>query len=340
MRFLNPQILFLILCLPLWFLFFTRHRRAAYFRFPSISVIKVAKKKRFFGRWVLVFLRVAAVVLVIIALARPQAVFEKERSTSEGIDIVLALDVSTSMLAEDFTFGGQRQNRLYVVKRVVEDFIKARHNDRIGMIAFAGRPYTVCPLTLDYDWLINNLQRVNIGMVEDGTAIGSAIATGLNRLRQSPASAGSRVREKAKSRVLILLTDGRNNAGNISPQTAASAAKALAVKIYTIGAGTKGLAPYPVRDFFANTVYQPIRIDIDDEGLSEVARITGGEYFRATDTNSLKQIYANIDRMEKTPVEEAGFTEYRELFWMFLLAAFGILFGEAVLSQTVLRRIP
>jgi len=330
MRILSPQILFLILCLPLWFLFFTRYKRAAYFRFPSTAVIKAARKNAFFGRWVLVFLRVAAVALVIIALARPQAVFEKERSSSEGIDIVLALDVSTSMLAEDFTFGAQRQNRLYVVKRVVEDFIRARHNDRIGMIAFAGRPYTICPLTLDYNWLINNLQRVNIGMVEDGTAIGSAIATGLNRLRQS----------KAKSRVLILLTDGRNNAGNISPQTAASAAKALGVKIYTIGAGTKGLAPYPVQDFFGNLIYQPIRIDIDDGGLTEVARITGGEYFRATDTDSLKQIYANIDRMEKTLVEEAGFTEYRELFWIFSLAAFGILIVEAVLSQTALRRIP
>ena len=330
MRFLNFQVLFLILFLPLWFLFLTRRKTGAYFKFSSTNVIKSAKKNTFFGRWVLTVLRVGAAALVIIALARPQAAVEKESSTTEGIDIVLALDVSTSMLAEDFTFGGQRQNRLYVVKRAVEDFIKGRHNDRIGMIAFAGRPYTVCPLTLDYNWLINNLERVKIGMVEDGTAIGSAIATSLNRLRQS----------KAKSRVLILLTDGRNNAGNISPATAAHTAKALGVKIYTIGAGTKGLAPYPVQDFFGNKVYQPIRIDIDDEGLAEVARITGGEYFRAQDTESLKRIYANIDRMEKTPIEETGYTDYREFFWIFLLSGFGILLLEIILSQTALRRIP
>lgn len=331
MRFFNPHILFLIFFIPPWFLFLSRRKRGAYFKFSSTGVIKSAKKKNtFFSRWVLTALRIAAAALVITALARPQAMAEKQTAASEGIDIVLALDVSTSMLAEDFTFGGQRQNRLYVVKRVVEDFIKGRRNDRIGMTAFAGRAYTVCPLTLDYNWLINNLDRVKIGMVEDGTAIGSAIATSLNRLRQPG----------AKSRVLILLTDGRNNAGNISPKTAAHAAGALGVKIYAIGAGTKGLAPYPVEDFFGNRVYQPIRIDIDDQGLAEVAKISGGEYFRATDTESLKRIYANIDRMEKTPVEESGYTEYKELFPIFLLPAFGALLLEIVLSQTYLRRIP
>ena len=341
MRFLNPYILFLIFLLPLWILFFTRRRKAAYFKFSSIQILKKAKKKRpFLNRGILILLRSAAIILIIIALARPQQAAQKEKVTAEGIDIILAIDVSTSMLAEDFTFGGARQNRLYVVKRVVEDFIKARHNDRIGIIAFAARAYTICPLTLDYSWLINNLDRVKIGMVEDGTAIGSAIATSLNRLRQSPATAGSRDREKAKSKVLILLTDGRNNAGNISQNTAAHAARALAVKIYAIGAGTKGLAPYPVEDFFGNKVYQPISIDIDDKMLTSVAKITNGEYFRATDTDSLKQIYANIDKMEKTPIDEAGYIEYKELFIKFLAAACCLLLAEIFLSQTVLRRIP
>ena len=234
------------------------------------------------------------------------------------------------MLAEDFKFAGHRQNRLYVVKRVVEDFIRVRHNDRIGITAFAARAYTVCPLTLDYNWIVNNLNRIQIGMVEDGTAIGSAIVTSLNRLRQS----------KAKGKVLILLTDGRNNTGSISPQTAAYAAKALDVKIYTVGAGTKGLAPYPAEDFFGNKVYQPMRVDIDDQMLTTVAEITGGSYFRAQDTESLKQIYANIDKMEKTPIEETGYTEYKEIFPKFLLIGLGILVSEVILSQTLLRKIP
>ena len=310
----------------------SRRKTAAYFKFSSIDSIKAANKKRlfFFNRQSLLILRAIVVVYILFALARPQVPVQKEKITSEGIDIILATDTSTSMLAEDFTFAGQRQNRLYVVKRVVEDFIKVRHNDRIGIIAFAGRAYTVSPLTLDYNWLINNLDRIRIGMVEDGTAIGSAIITSLNRLRQS----------KAKSKVIILLTDGRNNAGNISPQTAAHAASALGVKIYTVGAGTKGLAPYPVEDFFGNKAYQPIKIDIDDQMLTRIAKVTAGEYFRATDTESLKNIYKNIDRMEKTPIEETGFTEYKELFPNVLLAGLGILMLEIILSQTLLRKIP
>jgi len=331
MRFLNPQILFLIFLLPLWLYLISQRTTAAYFKFSTAAILRQAKKKNiFFNRKVLIILRSAAIVFILIALARPQMPVQKEKITSEGINIILAVDTSTSMLAEDFTFAGQRQNRLYVVKRVVEDFIKGRHNDRIGIIAFAARPYMVCPLTLDYSWVITNLDRIKIGMVEDGTAIGSSIMSGINRFRNS----------KAKSKVLILLTDGRNNAGNISPQAAAHAGKTLGVRIYTIGAGTKGMAPYPMQDFFGNKVYQPIKIDVDDEMLTKVAKITGGEYFRATDTDSLKQIYKNIDKMEKTPIEETGYTEYRELFPRFLLIGFMMLILEIVLSQTLLRRIP
>jgi len=331
MRFLNLGALLLILFVPPLLILFSRFKNRGYLRFSSIKYIKQIKvKKPVLNTRALLLLRGLAIVFAIIALARPQSFIEHTKVYSEGIDIMLAVDTSTSMLAEDFTFGGKRQNRLYVVKQTVEDFINARQNDRIGIIAFAGRPYTACPLTLDYSWLSKNMERIKIGMLEDGTAIGSAIATSLNRLKGS----------SAKSKILILLTDGRNNAGNISPQTAAQAAKALGIKIYTIGAGTKGLAPYPTQDFFGNKVYQPIRIDIDDEGLKEVADITGGEYFRATDTKTLQEIYAKIDKMEKVKIEETGYTEYKELFGRFLLLGFLFLAIEMILANTLLRSIP
>lgn len=278
----------------------------------------------------LMFLKAAALFLIIFALARPQSPIEESKIQTEGIDIVLAVDVSTSMLAEDFTLGGKRQNRLEVVKDVVGDFIKGRENDRIGIVAFAGRAYTVCPLTLDYGWLLQNLERAEIGMMEDGTAIGSGISSALNRLKDT----------KSKGKVIILLTDGRNNAGKISPPTAAEAAKALGVKVYAIGAGTKGLAPYPVKDFFGNTVYQPIKIDIDEDTLIKIATKTDAQYFRATDTKSLREIYKEIDSLEKTPIEEKGYLEYKELFPVFLIFGLGFLFLEIVLGNTALRRIP
>ncbi|MBU0682737.1 MAG: VWA domain-containing protein, partial [Candidatus Omnitrophica bacterium] len=216
------------------------------------------------------------------------------------------------------------------VKNVLSDFVPKRPNDRIGMVAFAALAYTVCPLTLDHDWLEKNLERVNIGMIEDGTAVGSAITAALNRVKDSP----------AKEKIIILLTDGRNNAGRISPIAAAEAAKALGVKIYTIGAGTKGLAPYPVQDMFGNTVLRSVRIDMDEDLLKKIAEETGGEYFRATDTASLKKIYAKIDKLETTPIEESGYNIYRELFMFLLVPGLLLLVLETVLSNTLLRRIP
>ena len=278
----------------------------------------------------ILFLRLAGLILIILALSRPVSPVADSRIESEGIDIVLALDCSTSMLAEDFKLSAGRQNRLEVVKQVVKEFVKARESDRIGITAFAARAYTVCPLTLDYGWLLENLSRVRTGMIEDGTAIGSGLASALNRLKDS----------KAKSKVVILLTDGRNNTGDIAPSTAAEAAKALKIKVYTIGAGTKGLAPYPVKDFFGNTAYQSIEIDIDEDALKDIADKTQGRYFRATDTESLREIYKEIDRMEKTDIEEKGFLEYNELFHYFILPGIGLLFLEIVLSNTVLRKIP
>jgi Ca-activated chloride channel family protein len=250
--------------------------------------------------------------------------------TTEGIDIILALDVSSSMLAEDFNLDRKRRNRLYVAKEVVKDFIKWRENDRMGMVVFAGQAYTQCPLTLDYDVLLQFLEKVEVGMVEDGTAIGSAIGVCVNRLRTS----------KAESKVVILLTDGRNNAGEIDPLTAAELSKTYGMKIYTVGAGTKGLAPYPTKGLFGMKTYRSIEIDIDDDGLTEIAKITGGKYFRATDTRSLKEIYRQIDSLEKTKMEEAIYTEYDELFHYLVIPALGMLLFEVVLANTRFRRIP
>ncbi|MFA5363338.1 MAG: VWA domain-containing protein [Candidatus Omnitrophota bacterium] len=278
----------------------------------------------------LIYVRILAVILVLFALARPQSPVADSKIQSEGIDIVLAIDCSTSMLAEDFKLGGRRQNRVEVVKSVVRDFITGRKNDRIALVAFASRAYTVCPLTLDYGWLLDNLARVRTGLVEDGTAIGSGMATSINRLRDS----------KAKSKVVILLTDGRNNTGTISPLTAAEAAKALKIKVYTIGAGSKGPVPYPVKDFFGNTVYQPVEIDIDEDTLIKIADMTGAKYFRATGTESLRTIYKEIDGLEKTVIEEKGYLEYNELFMVFLVPGLLVLLLEIVLTNTILRKIP
>ena len=258
---------------------------------------------------------------------RPQKGLLNTKVQSEGIDIVLALDVSTSMLAEDFILNGQRYNRLHVVKEVVKEFIKKRKDDRIGLVVFSGRAYTQCPLTLDYGVLLQFLDRVEIGMIEDGTAIGDGIAAGVNRIRKT----------EAKSKVLILLTDGNNNAGRVDPQTAAELAKAVDVKVYTIGVGGKGRVPYPAQDIFGNKVYQWHNIQLDDQILQEIATITDGRYFNATDTKGLKEIYALIDKLEKTEVDLDVYMEYEELFKYFLLLALLFLLIEKVLRLTRFR---
>jgi Ca-activated chloride channel family protein len=221
-------------------------------------------------------------------------------------------------------------NRIDIVKDAVRDFIKARSNDRIGLVTFAARAYTVCPLTLDYNWLLGNIDRIRAGMIEDGTAIGSGIASSLNRLKDT----------KAKSKVIVLLTDGRNNAGKISPLIAAEAASALKVKIYTIGAGSKGLVPYPVKDMFGRTVYQPVEADVDEATLTKIAEITGGKFFRATDAQSLKNIYKEIDQLEKSPIEYKGYLEYNEVFRSFRIPGLVFLLLEIVLTHTYFRKVP
>ncbi len=328
----DPLVLCLIIILvPLILANYIFRKDSGMLRFSSLNYFKrIEQGSSVKYRHILIALRVLIIVLLVFALARPQSGKAHSKVTTEGIDIILALDVSGSMLAEDFNLKNKRRNRLYVSKEVVKDFIEWRENDRIGMVVFAGQAYTQCPLTLDYDVLLQFLEKVEIGMVEDGTAIGSAIGVCVNRLKSS----------KAKSKVVILLTDGRNNAGGIDPLTAAELAKTFGMKIYTVGAGTKGLAPYPTKNLFGLKTYRSIQIDIDEEGLTEIAKITGGKYFRATDTASLKEVYKQIDSLEKTKMEEAKYTEYSELFSYLLIPALGIFLFEVVLANTRFRRIP
>ncbi|HWL51382.1 MAG TPA: VWA domain-containing protein [Chthoniobacteraceae bacterium] len=273
-----------------------------------------------------------ALALLIVGVARPQKGKTMSTVEASGIDIMLVLDVSRSMLAEDFSIGGERTNRLTVVKQVTEKFIESRPNDRIGITAFAGRPYLVSPLTLDHDWLLKNMERVEIGLVEDGTAIGSAIASGANRLRGE---------HSATSRIMIVLTDGDNNAGRIAPATAAEAARALGIKIYTIGAGTEAPAPFPVgKDLFGRTSYRMVSFPLDVASLKQIAEIGQGVFYRATDAKSLEGIYEEIDRLEKTTFEVKKYSQYKDLFPWFVGAGGGLLLLQMVLSLTLWRKLP
>jgi Ca-activated chloride channel family protein len=275
-------------------------------------------------------LRLGALGLLILALARPQQGLGTADVEASGIDIVLAIDVSGSMAALDFQSEGKPGSRLDAVKKVVEDFVAGRPNDRLGLVAFAGRPYLVSPLTLDHDWLVRGLERLRIGLVEDGTAIGSGIASSVNRLRD----------RRAKSRVVILLTDGVNNSGKVSPLTAADAARALGVRVYTIGAGTRGEAPMPIVDRFGRQRIVMTPVDVDEETLQKVAETTGAKFFRATDTDSLRRIYEEIDQLEKTTETMKHFEEYRELFPWAILGALSLLCLEALRAASTRRGLP
>lgn len=328
LRFVHPELLWLLLLLPLLAILRGRRGPAPALVFSSISVARsiAGNRKASPGR-LLGILRLTAMGLIIIGMARPQWGNTTTEIEASGIDILLAVDISGSMEARDFSLNGQAANRLDVVKSVVAKFIKERPNDRIGLVAFAGRPYMVCPLTLDHDWLQQRLDSLKTGMVEDGTAIGSAIASGVNRLRD----------RDAKSRIQILLTDGMNNAGKVSPLTAAEAAETLGIKVYTIGAGTRGEAPMPVQDQFGRKRLMRVKVDIDEKSLSKVAEITGAKYFRATDTRSLEKIYEEINAMEATTRKIKHFSRYRELFAWLVAAALILLAVELFISR---RRLP
>jgi Ca-activated chloride channel family protein len=329
-RLASPWWLLLLVLVPAA-LAWRRRARDAAIRYPTLATLRaVAPAGAARRRALLAVLRAAALALVALAMARPQAGTAETRVHREGVDVVLAVDVSGSMLAEDFSLPSGRANRLEAVKAVVREFVAARPEDRIGLVLFAGRPYTQCPLTLDHGWLLQNLDRARIGIIEDGTAIGSALATATNRLRAST----------APSKFVVLLTDGQQNAGRITPATAAEAAAALGVKVYTVGAGTRGLAPYPVQDPFGRTVYRPVPVDIDEDTLEQIAAATGGRYFRATDTESLREVYAAIDRSEKAAFEGPQYLDYRELYPWLAWPALGLLLVEVALAETVLRKLP
>jgi Ca-activated chloride channel family protein len=276
-------------------------------------------------RWVPRLLRALALAAFVVALARPQTGVTSENILTEGIDIVLVLDVSSSMLAEDLD-----PNRLEAAKAVASDFVAGRRNDRMGLVAFAGEAFTQAPLTFDYGVVRSLLAELEVGMIEDGTAVGMGLATAVKRLQAT----------EAASKVVVLLTDGRSNRGEIGPITAARMAQALDIRVYTIGAGSQGTARVPVQDPLGGTQYATMRVDIDEPTLREVAGLTGGRYFRATDNESLAAIYAEIDELERTEIEIENFTQYGEEFPLPLAIGFLILLLEVGLTQTVLRTLP
>ena len=330
-RFLQPEFFWLFTLLPLVMLWRGRKGPVAAIEYSDVSLARdVARRSKSRIGNFLWLLPILAGALMIVGLARPQRGHSRTEVTANGIDIVLALDVSGSMQALDFLIDGRRQNRIDVVKSVVAKFIEERTDDRIGIISFAGAPYLISPITLDHDWLQQNLERVTIGGTDDGTAIGSAIAASVNRLRMTT----------AKSKVVVLLTDGVNNTGKISPIAAAEAAKALGVKIYTIGVGVRGKAPIPVRDQAGNMRIIMAQVDVDEKTLQTIANDTGGKFYRATDTDSLQKIYEQINQYEKTAQTVQKFERYDELYPWAVIPAMAILALGSLLGQTRYRRLP
>jgi Ca-activated chloride channel family protein len=331
MRFLYPEFLWLLALLPLLALWWGRRGKAATVLFSSTSVARqVGAPRKSAAGWFAMLLRLLALALFIVALARPQLGKQAQDITANGVDIMLAVDISGSMQALDFKLNGQPVSRVEAVKSVVKNFIGQRPNDRIGAVAFAGCSYLVSPLTMDHDWLEQRIDALSTDGVEDGTAIGSALAAGVNHLRG----------QKSKSRIVILLTDGINNMGKVSPLTAADLARAMGIKVYTIGAGTRGEAIIPATDQFGRKVNVPMRVDIDEATLRQIAEKTGGKYYRATDTDSLKGIYAEINQMETTAHVTRKFENFRELFHWAMLPGLAVLLLEIAFSEALIRRLP
>ncbi len=329
MHFASPHLLWLLLLIvPMvaYYIYRTLQGGAS-ITISTVSMLKGAPRTlRYYLRHLPIVLRIAAFTLMIVALARPQDIEEHQNISSEGIDIMMALDISGSMLARDF-----KPDRITAAKEVAASFIGDRTGDRIGLVVFAGEAFTQSPLTTDKATLQTLLSRIRSGVIEDGTAIGNGLATALNRLRES----------NSKSKVIILLTDGVNNRGEIAPLTAAAIAKEMGVKVYTIGVGTMGRAPYPRVDMYGNIVdYVEAKVEIDEDTLTQIAESTGGEYFRATNMEKLKAIYDQINELERSEVEITDFTTYHEKFLFWLLAAIAVLFIEIMLSSLILKRLP
>jgi Ca-activated chloride channel family protein len=325
--FAYPWILYFLLIIPLmiaWYIFRGMKVQSSV-TYSSINIFKdVPATFRERLRHIPFAVRLIAIALLIIALARPQSFTSGENVTTKGIDIAMVLDISGSMLAEDF-----KPNRLEAAKNVIDNFVEGRTSDRIGLVIFSREAFTQCPLTIDYNVLRNLLLDIRSGIIQDGTAIGNAIANGVNRLKESD----------AKSRIIILLTDGVNNAGEVDPRSAADIAKAFGIRIYTIGVGTRGEAPYPVQTPFG-TRYQMVPVEIDEALLSEIAEITGGQYFRATNNRALAEIYEKIDKLEKTKIEITSYKNASEKYLSWLWGGLILLLVELGLSRTILRKLP
>jgi Ca-activated chloride channel homolog len=329
--FQNPQLLWLLMLLPLLALWRGRTGPRPAVVYSSVEAAReVARTTR--SRWgrVLGLARWVGLAVLIVGLARPQIGHASTEVQASGVDLVLAVDVSGSMQALDLTEGDKPTSRLAAVKSVVAQFIKNRPNDRIALVAFSAEPYLMSPLTLDHDWLLQSLERLQPGMIKDGTAIGSALAASVNRLRG----------QVAKSKLVVLLTDGQNNAGNIAPPLAAQAARALGVKVYTIGVGAKGEAAMPMTDEHGHTRMVMTKVDVDEALLKDIAATTGGSFYRATDAGSLKRIYGAIDRMEKTTRTLKRYEHHEERFAWLLFPGVLLLAGEIGLGLTRFKRIP
>lgn len=326
MRFLYPQYLFLLTLIPgfIWYYFFSNFKHRGSIKFSDINKIRFSQRGLTTLWKFLPALKVASLLFLIIALARPQTGQTEKELLTKGIDIMLTIDVSGSMRAEDF-----KPNRLEAAKRVLKKFIKGRKYDRIGLVVFSGISYTQAPLTIDYGILISHLNKLKFGMIEDGTAIGMTIANCVNRLRYS----------KARSKVIILLTDGVNNMGSIDPITAARAAQAMNIRIYTIGVGQRGKVPYPQETIFGKQyIFEENTFNEDD--LVKIANITDGKYFRATNPKALEDIYFKIDELEKTKLKVKQHVRYNESFMGFLTFSLLLLAAFIVLENTIFRKIP
>jgi Ca-activated chloride channel family protein len=326
-KFANPEFFWLFIIIPfilLWYIFRLKKQNASFIVPSSLGFINSRPSFRQRLRHRLIVLRILSIVAVIIALARPQTSSSRQSVSTEGIDIVLALDVSTSMLAEDF-----KPNRINAAKKYAIDFINRRINDRIGLVVFSGESFTQCPITIDHEVLKNLFEPIKSGMIEDGTAIGMGLATAVSRLNES----------KAKSRVIVLLTDGVNNTGSIAPLTAAEIAKTYGIRVYTIGIGTIGTAPYPIKTQFG-IQYRNMPVEIDQNIMKDIAKETNGKYFRATGNKALEEIYNEIDNLEKTKIDVAIFSRFTEKYLLFAFAGFILLILEMLLRYLYFRTVP
>jgi Ca-activated chloride channel family protein len=332
-HFQHPAVLLLLLPLALVAFWMARRGRPAAVAYSSADLVRAAGKTRRtrWGRF-LPALRWLGAGLLVVAIARPETERHSSQVQASGVDVMLAIDVSGSMQARDMARGSGAApiSRLDAAKEVVSRFVQDRTNDRIGLVAFAGEPYLASPLTLDHDWVLQSLDRLGSADLRDGTAIGSAIALGVRRLDA----------QDAKSKLLVLLTDGQNNSGKIQPSAAAQAAKALGVKVYTIGVGSTGDALVPVTDDQGREQLVKARVDVDEAGMKEVAEATGGTFYRATDTDSLRRVYAQIDRLEKTTRTLHSFSEKTQRFAWFVIPGLFAVICQLGLSSTLFRRVP